>query len=187
VEAREQKVGEAGISLESKLWWKKRFFFAHPIKRFPSCGVVTYRSGIDRSSLFVTQLSFNIYNLVYACRGARIMIFFNGWFFFAKRTLALKNIEQYKAPQQNRKLQWNPWDTLRLCHRSSLSRPDVVDCGREVVERVKKTTFVDEEEGITVDEYPWRSRDPHNQKKSSRTTPLPQVPWHCRREGANAG
>jgi hypothetical protein len=34
--------------------------------------------------------------------------------------------------------------TARCCCRSSLSRPDVVDCGREVAERVKKTTSVPE-------------------------------------------
>jgi hypothetical protein len=32
--------------------------------------------------------------------------------------------------------------TVRRCYRSSLSRPDVVGCGREVAKRVKKTTYV---------------------------------------------
>ena len=72
--------------------------------------------------------------------------------------------------------------------RSTLSQPEVVGCGQEVVERVYLEDHIrpGDEGVITIDEAPWRSGEPHSQKKSSRTTPLPQAS-QCRcRDGIEA-
>jgi hypothetical protein len=73
--------------------------------------------------------------------------------FFANKTLALKetpnSIKHPKKNENNNKILEKPfifnlqtvWTVRRRC-RSSLSRPDVVGCGWEAVERVKKTTSV---------------------------------------------
>jgi hypothetical protein len=73
--------------------------------------------------------------------------------FFANKTLALKETtNSTKHPKKNKnynEILEKPFifnlqtvSTARRRCRSSLSRPDVVCCGREVIERVKKTTFV---------------------------------------------
>jgi hypothetical protein len=72
----------------------------------------------------------------------------NRYFFFANRTLD----EQYKAPKKNEnynEILEKPFifnlktvSTARRRCRSSLNRPDVVGCGREVAEQVKKITSV---------------------------------------------
>jgi hypothetical protein len=62
--------------------------------------------------------------------------------------------------------------TARHRCRSFLSRPDVVGCGREVAEQVKKAASVPETK--KKEELPMKLlKDPHNQRKSSKTTPLP--------------
>jgi hypothetical protein len=74
-------------------------------------------------------------------------------FCFANRTLALKETtNNTKHPKKNKnynEILEKPFifnlqtvSTARRRCRSSLSRLDVVGCGREVVERVKKTTSV---------------------------------------------
>jgi hypothetical protein len=74
-------------------------------------------------------------------------------FFFANRTLALKDTpNSTKHPKKNKnynKVLGKPsifnlqtMLTSRRCCCSSLSRPDVVGYGREVAERIKKTTSV---------------------------------------------
>jgi hypothetical protein len=74
-------------------------------------------------------------------------------FFFANRTLALKetlnSTKHLKKNENYNKILEKPFifnlqtvSTARRRCRSFLSRPDVIDCGREVAERVKKTTFV---------------------------------------------
>jgi hypothetical protein len=68
------------------------------------------------------------------------------------KTLALKettNITKHLKKNKNyNEILENPFIfnlqtvlMVRRCH-SSLSRPDVVGCGREVAKRVKKTTFI---------------------------------------------
>jgi hypothetical protein len=79
-------------------------------------------------------------------------IFFNRiglrFFFFANRTLALKETtKSTKNPKENENYNEifdKTVSTARRRCRSSLSRPDVVGCGREVAEWVKKTTSVPE-------------------------------------------
>jgi ppGpp synthetase/RelA/SpoT-type nucleotidyltranferase len=74
-------------------------------------------------------------------------------FFFANRTLVLKetsnSIKQSKKNKNYNKILEKPFifnlqtvSTARRRCRSSLSRFDVVDCRREVAERVKKTTSI---------------------------------------------
>jgi hypothetical protein len=78
-------------------------------------------------------------------------------FFFANRTLALKetrnSTKQSKKNKNYNEILEKPFtfnlqtvSTARRRGRSSLSRPDVVGCGREVAEGVKKTTSVPETE-----------------------------------------
>jgi hypothetical protein len=75
--------------------------------------------------------------------------------FFTNRTLALKEITNIvKHPKINKNyneileksftFNLQTVSMARRCCRSSLSRPDVVGCGWEVVERVKMTTSVSE-------------------------------------------
>jgi hypothetical protein len=71
---------------------------------------------------------------------------------FANRTLALRetsnSIKHLNKNKNSKEIlmasvyNLSTVSTTRCCCRSSLSRPDVVGCGREVAERVKKTTFV---------------------------------------------
>jgi hypothetical protein len=76
-------------------------------------------------------------------------------FFFANRTLALKEItnstKHLKKNENYNEILEKPFifnlqtvSTARRRCRSSLSRTDVDGCGREVAERVKKTTSVPE-------------------------------------------
>jgi hypothetical protein len=76
-------------------------------------------------------------------------------FFFANKTLALKETtNSTKHPKKNENyneileklfiFNLQTVSTARRRCRSSLSRPDVVGCGREVAERVKETTSVPE-------------------------------------------
>jgi hypothetical protein len=70
----------------------------------------------------------------------------------ANRTLALKETpNSTKHPKKNEnynEILEKPFfslqtvSTVRRRCRSSLSRPGVVDCGREVAERIKKTTSI---------------------------------------------
>jgi hypothetical protein len=73
--------------------------------------------------------------------------------FFANRILELeettKSTKHLKKNENYNKIFEKPFifnlqtvSTVRRRCRSSLSRPDIVGCGREVVERVKKTTSV---------------------------------------------
>jgi hypothetical protein len=73
--------------------------------------------------------------------------------FFANRILVLKEItnstKHSKKNENYNKILEKPFifnlqtmSTARCRCRSSLSRPDVVGCGREVTEQVKKTTSV---------------------------------------------
>jgi hypothetical protein len=76
------------------------------------------------------------------------------YYYFANRTLALKETtNSTKYPKKNEnysKILEKPFinlqtvSTARRRCRSSLSQPNVVGCGREVAERVKKTTSVSE-------------------------------------------
>jgi hypothetical protein len=45
----------------------------------------------------------------------------------------------------------------------------------------------EDEEGITIDKAPWRSKDAPSQNKSLRTAPLPQTSRHHHQDGAEAG
>jgi hypothetical protein len=74
-------------------------------------------------------------------------------FFFANRTMALKEItNSTKHPKKNKNYNeilekpfiFNLHTVSMARRRSSLSRHDVVGCGQEVAERVKKTTSVPE-------------------------------------------
>jgi hypothetical protein len=72
--------------------------------------------------------------------------------FFANRTLALKettNSTKHKKNENYNKIVEKPFifnlqtvSTAQRRCRFSLSRPDVVGCGREVAEWIKKTTSV---------------------------------------------
>jgi hypothetical protein len=75
--------------------------------------------------------------------------------FFANRNLALKettnNTKHLKKNKNYNEILEKPFifnlqtvSTARRRCRSSLSRPDIVGCGQEVAERVKKTTSVPE-------------------------------------------
>jgi hypothetical protein len=88
-------------------------------------------------------------------------------FFFANRTLALKETpnctNHLKKNENYNKILEKPFifnlQTVSMarcrCH-SFLSRPDVIDCGREVAEQVKMTTSVPKmkKKERTVDEAP---------------------------------
>jgi hypothetical protein len=76
-------------------------------------------------------------------------------YFFANRILALKettnSTKHAKKNENYNEILEKPFifnlqtvSAARRCCRSSLSRLDVVDCGREVVEQVKKTTSIPE-------------------------------------------
>jgi hypothetical protein len=77
----------------------------------------------------------------------------HGSIFFANRTLALKetanNIKHFKKNENYNEILEKPFivdlqnvSTARRRRCSSLNRLDVIGCGQEVAERVKKTTSV---------------------------------------------
>jgi hypothetical protein len=105
-------------------------------------------------------------------------------FFFPNRTLALKEItNSTKHPKKNEnynEIFEKPFifnlqtvSTARRRCRSSLTRPDVVGCGREVVERVKKTTSVPKTK--KKDELPMKLLD---NPKISTARRNPRKPHH---------
>jgi hypothetical protein len=82
-------------------------------------------------------------------------LFYFSSFFFANRTLALKETTNNKKhPKKNENynetleklfiFNLQTVSTVRCRRSSSMSRPDVVGCGREVAKRIKKTTSVPE-------------------------------------------
>jgi hypothetical protein len=118
--------------------------------------------------------------------------------FFANRTLALKetmnSIEHPKKNKNYNEILEKPFifnlqtvSTARRRCRSSLSRPDVVGCGPEIVEWVKKTTSIlktkkKEELSMKLLDDP---KIP-SQMKSLKTTPLPQASRRCHQDGVEA-
>ena len=110
--------------------------------------------------------------------GCRIMQLF---FFFAKMTLALKetpnSIKHRKKNKNYNEILEMPFvfnlqtvSTARRRRCSSQSRHDVVGCGREVVEQVRKTTSVPEPK--KKDEPPIKLHDdPPKKNLENHTTP----------------
>jgi hypothetical protein len=125
---------------------------------------------------------------------------FNKFIFFANRTLALKettnSIKHLKKNENYNEILEKPFifnlkTVLTACRRcrSCVSRLEVVGCGREVTERVKKTTSIPkmmkkEELSLKLLDDP---KIPTATRNPRKTTPLSQASRRCRQDGVEMG